>query len=667
MRHTIPKILNLRKNIEIRLGEGDSLNDICISVADHVEPYSTKQGFERIVQEIRALPEEKAIQRILKNLRTLVEAGELPVFYDEGGLLDSNGYIQDPIRQITKALAPNDVAYIFFVSARRPQHSVDVSIPVVNIEPLRENETKRLIAMLAEQIGIKVSSNEIGEIAEYVAGYPPAAYFAIHQAKDYGIDLVLKDKTRLVQFRTSVFLRHLAKIGIDASEQDLLRLLAVYSPLPLPVLQAILSINLPTLDGKLIRFIDYALIITTQDGYYRIADPVADAVISAFGLPSEEEHKKLGRALTQFLGDPLDEAPKLELSRVLFRVARFANDDEVASTAVHLANDLIKFTEILYHARKYDRAIDAGYAAVSQRPESYNARSFLIRALIQEERWQETEMEIRELQKRAPVRDVYFLKGFLERKRRSIPAAIDCFEQAQRLGRRDAAISRELALCYFLEGKMDEASRNITEALERHGDNPYLIDLSIKIAERMRDEVAVLDGLRRFEVVAKPVYYNYRLSRYKLTFGRLPEARAAAQAAVDCEHSPPFEVLAQLAICEISLGNNLQEAAKLLTRLDKEFKNTRRDIRLGLRCRLEIARKRYGEALSQSEHIEDKSTLFYKKIRRDALAGDLAASALRDDMRAAYESELSNLEKDLTGFTAEQLLPDELPASLGSG
>jgi hypothetical protein len=78
---------------------------------------------------------------------------------------------------------------------------------------------------------------------------------------------------------------------------------------------------------------------------------------------------------------------------------------------------------------------------------------------------------------------------------------------------------------------------------------------------------------------------------------------------------------------------------------------------------LEIARKRFGEALSQSEHIGDKSTLFYKRIRRDALEGELAISALRDEVRAAHESELSGLEKDLIDFTADQLLPDDLPAA----
>ena len=77
----------------------------------------------------------------MDNLRSLVEAGELPIFLDEGGLLDSEGYIREPINGILKEITPNDDAYVFFVSDRRPSDSSAVSIPVVQLSPLQTNET----------------------------------------------------------------------------------------------------------------------------------------------------------------------------------------------------------------------------------------------------------------------------------------------------------------------------------------------------------------------------------------------------------------------------------------------------------------------------------------------------------------------------------------------
>ena len=79
-----------------------------------------------------------------------------------------------------------------------------------------------------------------------------------------------------------------------------------------------------------------------------------------------------------------------------------------------------------------------------------------------------------------------------------------------------------------------------------------------------------------------------------------------------------------------------------------------------MRCRLEIARNRYSVAISLSERITDKNTFFYKKIRYDALEGEIRVSGLRDDIRAAYEDELDMLEEDLEGVGPEQFIPSEL-------
>ena len=81
-----PSILNLHKFVLIRVGESDSVNDLCISVSEHVEPFSTIKGFEKIVSSIRELNDNDALKRTLENLRTLVKSGELPMFFDDGGI-----------------------------------------------------------------------------------------------------------------------------------------------------------------------------------------------------------------------------------------------------------------------------------------------------------------------------------------------------------------------------------------------------------------------------------------------------------------------------------------------------------------------------------------------------------------------------------------------------
>jgi tetratricopeptide (TPR) repeat protein len=454
-------------------------------------------------------------------------------------------------------------------------------------------------------------------------------------------------------------LKHFAEVSLSPEEKELLAILAFYSPLPLRILSEVFHHQATVIDDILTRLIDLAFVVTTSEGFYRIADPIADVALRSFGYPDRAVHRTVAEKLEYLLNEPGMAGPRLDLSRALFRAASLAQESKLADRAVHLANDLIQLTESLYHQRNYRQAIETGLLALDQRPTSYKARSFLIRALIQEEQYEQAEKQLQRFQTHAPLRDVYFLRGFLERKRGAIPAAIDAYHESENLGRDDAAISRELALCYLLNGPLDLAATYISEALKKHSDNPYVVDLSAQIATRQKDETRARQALEQLHLIGKTVYYYHRLSRIELAFGRIPDARAAAQRAVDSEDAPPFEALAQLAYCEIESGS-LRDAAKVLSRLEQTFGNVRSDVRVGLRCRLEIARKNFGDALDQSERIKGKQSVFYKKIRRDAMQGKLTYSALDDSERANYEAEIAELDRDLSEITAEQFLPAEL-------
>lgn len=455
IRRAVPDLLNLSRCVELRINEGDSTNDFCITVANHVEPYSTQEGFERIVNKIRDLSDEEALSRILTNLRSMVKTGELPLVFDEGGLLDSEGHLRQTIRSLLNELGPTDEAYIFFVSSRRPQFTLGVDIPIVRVRELRENDTKRLITILTSQDRLNLSQTQVAELAENVAGYPPAAYFAVEQVREYGADLVLSDARRLVQFRRTRFLQHLDTLHLDTEEQYILRLLALYSPLPMSVIVTVTNSEAGVTQDRLIRLIDLALVTTTQAGHYRIADPVVDAAVSAFGFPSTQENKSLARVVNDLLQESDTVDTRLDLSRVLFRAARLANDKVMEENAIYLASDLIKLTETLYHERRYREAVNNGYVAIDERPKSERARSYLIRALVQEESWEEAESQISELQRYAPVRNVLFLRGFLERKHNNIGPAIEAYESSKRAGRRDVAVNRELAQCYLLTNDLE--------------------------------------------------------------------------------------------------------------------------------------------------------------------------------------------------------------------
>lgn len=640
-----PGLLNLHKFLPLRIGEGDTINDICAIVADHMEPYSTQEGFQQILGEIRNLPEEAALERTLRNLRRSVAAGELPLLVDEGGIVDSQGLFTDPIRSILSSITADDDLYLVLILSRRPQEDASAAPPMVRANPLAQEETKRLLSLLANRIGLQLSATQISELAEYVRGYPPAAIFAVHQVEDYGIDLVLSNKQRLMEFQTSVFLRHFAEIGLSKEEQRLLRLLAFHSPLPLCVIVGVSGMDLPSLEQALLRLIDFSLLIVDESGLYRIADPVDDAASRAFGIPERDEHSAIASQLLDFLSQDDSEIPHLALSRVLFRAAKLAGDKDTASKTMRLAGDLIKLTETLYHLRRYSEGIEVGYSAVEERPRNEKARSFLIRALVQEERWDEAESQLSLFERIAPRREVQFLRGFMERNRNRIPEAIVLYEESERLGKRGAAINRELAQCRLLVGDLDGATKSIEQALVTHGDNPYLLDIWAKAATRKGDEQTARKALSRLEIVDKSFYYH-RLSTVELAFANPSGAEAASEQAVYYEPSPPFHFVAQLANCKIVLGK-LDEAQVIIATLDGRFSQTHLDDRLLLKARLAVAKGHYAEALNLTERFYDKSSYFHKSVRRDAIDGELRYSALKDEARTVLAKELASLEYQL--------------------
>lgn len=645
IKHAAPNVLNLRKQVEFRIEEGDSINDICAKIADKVESYSNSEDFKNIFEEIQTLRANRALERILVNVKTLTVSGELPIFLDDGGLLDNEGYIRQPISDLIDAIQPDDSIYICFVSYRKPQFQHNVVCPVCRINPLGSTDTRRLLKILSEKEKVTISPDNLRDISEYVAGYPPSAYYAINQAKDYGQDLLVKHKQKLVEFRTNVFIKHMNSLNLETDDGASLQLLAIFSPLPFQVIQACLQGDIENVDRLMMKLIDLSLIIADGDGLYRISDPIKDSAINAFGLPTRERATIVAEHLSYYIENQTLQSRHLELNRILFLAARLSMDTKLANNAIHLVSDIIQLTEKYYHAREYDKAIMCGRSALSERPDSITARSYLIRSLIQKEQWVEATQELTQLKRFAPTRDVYFLHGFMERRQGHFLAAISAYEDAKRAGRKGASINRELSQCYFLAGDLEKANHYLNEALIRHGDNRYVVDLWAQIATRRGDEESARKALARLEVIDQPIYYYYRKSRIELRFGNFQKAQSAASKALRADNHPPFAVVAQAALCEMETGN-VHEASDILGRLDTAYGDIRRDIRTGLRCRLELIQDNFQNALYLSERIQDKQNHFYKSIRYRALLNLFRDEESQSEFKSLYQEEYNILENE---------------------
>lgn len=652
-RRVAQNLLSLPEHVTVVVPEDASAQDVCLLVADFVEPYSTLEGLQRLAVEIRALSDVQATARTLELLRQASRSRELPIFVDEGGILDPNGALRPPIDALACALNSNDEAYIALIVTRKPSREVSIG-PVVTVRELTTAETRRLITTLCSDARLPATPDEVGELAEYVRGYPPAAYYAVEEAKDYGLQLVLDDKGKLVTFRRDRFLSLVQRTIASEAERGLVRILGTFSPLPWKALAG--AVGRPAeLQQALRKLLDCSIVTVTDEGFYSIAEPLADAAVYVAGLPSADQARAVADELAVYLEEISDQAGLLTLSRVRFRAARLAGQGVEASVD-HLASDLTWLAEQHYRSRDYELAIKCAREALAERPKSVKARQCLIRALVNEERWGEAETELARFSKYAAERDTAYHWGFLERKRGNLAGAIEHYLDAESKGARSISVYRDLASCYYEIRDLPNAARYIRIAIDRGAENRYVVDLWAQIATAQGDEPGARKALKQLQVVDEPGYYYHRLARVEMAFGNYAEARLAAERAVGAgKNRPPFEALATLAILQIK-EHDLEAAEMTISTIDRRFPKTRSDIRNGLGARLLVAKGAYSGAVAKLDKIQDKTTVFYKKLRRDAIAGEVKNGGLPAQLRDRMKNELNELAYELTDVQEKDTL-----------
>jgi tetratricopeptide (TPR) repeat protein len=633
--------LTLNRILAIEVSDGDGLVEIAIKFADKIEPYSSRLGFEHIVDKIKSENETKLRARIVANFVTAVQNKELPVLVDDGGVYTPEGFFVECIKSIISEVHSSDNLYLVLVSNRKPADH----IASLSLRPLTQDHIKRLISKLSFDEKISLSVQQISELSEYVNGYPPSAFYAIELVKAYGIEAVLGEKHRLVKFRVSVFVKYLTDRALSDQQKNILAVLARYSPLPISVLVDVLGFDVASLSVELMSLADHALVTPNETGMYAIADPLVDAISAAFKSQSDIDHTNVANALKRVLENEEAELPRLDLYRLMYRAA--VRSGENTDSLFHMTNDLIRLAEDFYHRKDYKSSVKYAAAALAELEKNEKTHDLLIRGYIQDEAWDSAETEIVLYSKYAPQRDIFFLKGFLDRKRGKLGSAIVAFKEAERLGRRGMTLKRELATCYYHNGQLADAKQYIMQAMAIE-ENRFIVDLSIQISTQEGDEATARSGLLKLQSLDTERFVKHRLSAIELRFGTVEDALAAARAAVAAagDNRPPFGILAQL-VTSLTRHGDFTEAMAVIQNLSGHYGGRKSDIRIGLECRLEIAQGRYARALQLFDQIKDDKPIVYKVMKRDALAGELSAGGLKDETRIAYLKQLDILNADL--------------------
>lgn len=641
IKSAINELYSLNKYVEIEIDSGDNANAICAKLADIIEPYSCQEELKDIVNEIMALPETSAIERAIKNVGEIVKSGELPLFIDLGGAVKNNGCLHNFLNEIIAGIEKSDDAYLILVLTRRISRDNSQVIESVHVEQLSNKSTSQLISSLSRRSGLSIDSKNIRELTEYISGYPPAVTFSVKQASIYGIDALMSDKGKLTQFSQKRFINHIRDHNLKPSDVKVLQALSGYSPLPLTALLALYDESDVKAHDSIYEMIDCSLIRVQEGQLYKIADPIRGSVNSVFGFADTDVLKVVLSNLTEFVKEAQEER-KLEISRVLFRLAFYLSDSEASNSGIKLNSDYIKMLESTYHQRKYKDAIKLGYEALKYTPEDVTTRTFLIKALIQDERWEAAQEQIDDLYPTDDYKNVYFLQGFLERKRGRIQQAIEAYKESEKHRRKGFALHRELSHCYLMIGDLPLADTYIEKALDIQPNNDQVIDMAAKVSIKREDEPKAKEYLDRLELLDTPEHYNLRLSVFHMTFIRHDLALSAAKEAVKYGGDRFFSGRVQL-IKSLTKCKEFDEAKKQMSALNSDFSKTKNDVRLSLESMLSLEQEDAGSALKLTEKFHDKNCLQYKGIRKACLGKLITDTSINYDIRKKYKEELEAL------------------------
>lgn len=617
--------LSYDKSLEVELLPGDELPELLLKLKSQLGLVELGQvnAFLAAVADQDASSQIKAVA---ETLRDICESGTLPVVVEAGAITDDNGRLLQPYQALFDAIAVEPLIDLAIVAVRRPRDVNGQAVKSTRVRDLDGSSVQRLLRLHANQHRLDLDKAQLETLATYVAGYPPAAAFAIEEIRTYGVDHVLRNQRIVVNFNRNVFIKSLSENAVITTlMKDILQILSAYSPLPQAVIAGYLDKRSDIeIDEAITSLVDLSLV--APDGlHFAISPPIRDSAYRLFG-GLYLDHRRIADLIEEFLRVSGEDEGRLAISQSLFRAIQLSGGGG-SKFAAGLASDLITITTQAYYDESYEIVIQYGDQAIQARPNNVDVRRVVAQALVRYERWQDAETHISHMMELGALKEAFYVRGFLEKRRKNHAEAILAYRRAIEYGRGGVAVHRDLAQCYYQQGDLDNAKVQLRLAESASPHNRFVVDLKCTIAMKEGDRREVARCLELLEKIDTGGFAYHRRSRFELSEGHTEEALRYAKLAFDNAFRPSYEISANLANCYIECGK-IDEAGSALRALDQKFANTHADARLGLHCKLEIKRGDPTAAQAFWDRIAEKDAPVHLALRAAILHQKQAAGTI---------------------------------------
>ena len=643
LRRAASDYLSLNTLVEVDLLENEGLTELYIKLSDEAKGFETRSDLAQEIAAFTELDSARQAEEVAKLLSLMSMNSESVLVHDRGALLNELGqYNEDSIR-LMSALEEYEGVYLFIAQRRRPDligFPSPVPLALHQAAPLALNAIEQLLQNYLKRADVRSQPNEIRELAEYMGGYPPAVDLAVTLVKQYGLAVILADKTILVGFLSRTFADALKKIALPKHGSAILKILAAFSYLPLDAISAAVGVQPENLAADLRALMDENLVGVSDAGHYAVSPPVVRGVETVFGRPTTADYEFLGTYLREVHWAP--EAPLPDLDVIDATLVSIARSD---STALDEFGDVIlpsmieRYAEQCYHNKDWTTAKSLAQRALDADSNRHRARRILFQAYVRESEWPQAESVLQDIQANNR-KDRFYLEGFMLWKRGDLNGAVTAFEDAAKSGHRSPSVQRDRAHCLFRLGRISEAWDAVRQADQHFGENRFVLDLAAQIAIAKREYSAAAGYIDRLERLDYPENVAHRRATLLIGQGRLQDARREAERAIDTAN-PRFEAIAQL--CDIYVRLDDDRAERAIQELKPGNNTHYKDVQLGLEVKRLLRDGHHRRAALQWAGIRNQGLPVHNALWAEILRqriDDLATSLVE---RIEAEAELSSM------------------------
>lgn len=557
-KNVISKQYDLKYTIEVHINEHEGVDELHRSLINDSIISMSKDKKEEELQAFIASSNKEKYDEIARILSKYSSMNTLPIFVDDGGLLDNNGYYKEDILEIIKIFSRQyRDNYLLLIHKRIPQlKPFDVDLVYrLKIGELSFEESFRALDMLLKRNNIgSTDKSNMEELTMHLDGYPPAIYYAVTECGFYGIDAVCGDKRKLTDFKSGLFSEYLNAIKLEPFDEKLLKLIYIYEVLDIDTICILLEAVKEDICPSIIQLINFNLVYATNENYYRISSPIKTAVGHKVSVFSKKEMNHFSRLLMKEF-DKNEYKSLIYIDNIITSLL-YANDDaELAKFKTFLLpSKLLEIAHKYNIDRDWKTAENYTRKALKLAPNNIDAKVLLFKLLVRQDNKsishdEEEDAILKELEEQYDPRR-YYLKGFKFWKRHRFDLAIKQFELGKIAGDDSIPIHRDLAECYFQNDNIEKAKQEIELVMRprRKIKNAFILDLAAKIAIYSNDFKSANDLIAQLELIDRPANVNHRKAVLAIKEKRYDDAMTYSTNSCSSEKVLPQMILLHMNI-----------------------------------------------------------------------------------------------------------------------